>query len=74
LYHTHALLHAQNPVIAGKTGTTNDAGQCLISIVKTEERDLLVVLLNSNQRYKDMETILEILSPDADSVASTSGQ
>ena len=70
LYHTHALLHEVGPVLAGKTGTTNDAGQCLLSVVDHEERSYLVVLLNSNQRYKDMNTILAAMELDAESVAS----
>lgn len=70
LYHTHVLLHEQGPVMAGKTGTTNDAGQCLMSIVKENEKTFLVVLLNSSQRYKDMETILATLSPEQSPVAA----
>lgn len=69
LYHTHVLLHEVGPVLAGKTGTTNEAGQCLMSIVRNEEKDYLVVLLNSSQRYKDMETILAAMGASATPVA-----
>ncbi len=46
LYHTHALLHEVSPVLAGKTGTTNDAGQCLMSVVDGAAQQYIVVLFN----------------------------
>ncbi len=58
LNHTHALLHKGSPVIAGKTGTTDEARQCLVSIVEHEGREYIVVLLYSAKRYTDMLTIL----------------
>jgi D-alanyl-D-alanine carboxypeptidase (penicillin-binding protein 5/6) len=62
LTHTHALLHAATSgVIAGKTGTTEDAGQCLFSVVEAETRQFLVVLLHSGARYMDMRRILDVL-------------
>lgn len=61
LTHTHALMHADTAVLAGKTGTTNGANQCLMSLVKGGERRYLVVLLNSLQRYKDMQEIIDAL-------------
>jgi D-alanyl-D-alanine carboxypeptidase (penicillin-binding protein 5/6) len=63
LTHTHALLHADTGVVAGKTGTTDGAGQCLLSIVRVGARRLLVVLLHSADRYRDMRTMLDILNP-----------
>lgn len=69
LYHTHMLLHELGPVMAGKTGTTNDAGQCLMSIVESGDRKYLVVLMHSSQRYKDMTAILATLVPDTSPVA-----
>lgn len=61
LTHTHAFLHADTSVIAGKTGTTKAAGQCLMSIVKLGNREYLVILLRSLQRYADMRIILDAL-------------
>lgn len=64
LYHTHSLLHVrpsspESPVVVGgKTGTTSDAGECLVSVVKEADRKFVVVLLDSNQRYKDMDLIM----------------
>jgi D-alanyl-D-alanine carboxypeptidase len=48
-------------VIAGKTGTTDNAKECLISIVEQDGRETLVVLLHSDNRYGDMQTILDAL-------------
>lgn len=63
LTHTHALLHANTSVIAGKTGTTDDAGQCLLSVLSPEQgRSMLVILLNSSQRYADMRILLDALA------------
>ena len=63
LTHTHALLHADTGVVAGKTGTTDGAGQCLLSIVKVGDRRYLVVLLRSPDRYRDMRSVLDVLNP-----------
>lgn len=62
LTHTHALLHAETSVVAGKTGTTEGAGECLMSVVEKEGKTYLVVLLNSLERYADMRRILDILT------------
>ncbi|MBI1934717.1 D-alanyl-D-alanine carboxypeptidase [Candidatus Peregrinibacteria bacterium] len=61
--HTHALLHAENGVIAGKTGTTPEARQCLLSVVKgSDDREYIVVLLRSLNRYADMRAIVRVLA------------
>ena len=70
LYHTHALLHEVSPVLAGKTGTTTDAGQCLMSVVEGVDQQYIVVLFHSNQRYKDMRTVLSSLNTEPEPVAS----
>ena len=57
--HTHALLHAATPVIAGKTGTTDAAGQCLLSVMQYGGHRSIVVLLRSSDRYADMKVILD---------------
>jgi len=68
LSHTYTLLHAAKPlddfaaiVLAGKTGTTMGANQCLMSVVEEGHRRYIVVLLDSLQRYQDMNTILAAL-------------
>lgn len=58
LTHTHAFLHADTPVKAGKTGTTGEAGQCLLSVVEWGGREYIVILLHSSDRYADMRFIL----------------
>lgn len=66
LNHTHALLHTASSgsgeVLAGKTGTTDAAKQCLVSLVEHEGRSMIVVLLRSSERYADMEAILATLT------------
>lgn len=59
--HTHALIHGDKSVVAGKTGTTDGAKQCLVTIVEENGRKYLVVLFRSAQRYADMRTILNEL-------------
>lgn len=62
LTHTHALLHADTAVKAGKTGTTDAAGECLLSIVNAHDRRYAVVLLRSADRYADMRIVLDTLT------------
>lgn len=62
LVHTNELLHEDSFVIAGKTGTTDDAGQCLLSIVEEKGREYVVILLHSRDRYGDMKVILPRLA------------
>ncbi|TGE31251.1 serine hydrolase [Desulfosporosinus sp. Sb-LF] len=42
-----------------KTGTTQEAGQCLVSYVTRSDGDLLLVLLGSKQRYRDTINLLD---------------
>lgn len=63
LSHTHALLRSgSGGVLAGKTGTTTAAKECLVSLVEQDGRTLIVVLLRSSERYADMRTILATLT------------
>lgn len=62
LFHTNSLMHgSKSSVIAGKTGTTDGAGQCLLSIVEEKGRRYVVVLLRSANRYGDMDRIFPVL-------------
>lgn len=75
LYHTHSLMHrngghvANFTVESGKTGTTLNAQQCLVSTVSGANGRYTIVLLQSGQRYKDLETILQSLTALQPSVA-----
>lgn len=51
--------HEKPIVIAGKTGTTPRAMQCLVSVVARGSREYIVVILGSQQRYDDLSVILE---------------
>jgi len=42
-----------------KTGTTTEAGQCLVSYVTRPDGDLLLVLLGSKNRYEDAIKLLD---------------
>ncbi|MGE3278840.1 MAG: D-alanyl-D-alanine carboxypeptidase family protein [Candidatus Altimarinota bacterium] len=47
-------------IIAGKTGTTPLAGQCLISFIGNEaDRTTMTVILGSNNRYEEMKKLIE---------------
>lgn len=60
---TNALLHAESGVIAGKTGTTPAARQCLVSVVAgSDDREYIVVLLHSLNRYADMRALVRALT------------
>lgn len=72
LTHTHRMLDASLAadvgatgaiVSAGKTGTTDAAGQCLLSVVEAGGRRYIAVLLGSRDRYNDMQQILDVLHP-----------
>ncbi|MGL5414088.1 MAG: D-alanyl-D-alanine carboxypeptidase family protein [Clostridium sp.] len=55
----------ENGNIAGKTGTTNDAGNCLATVYNRNGRDILGIVLFSNDmhtpdhRYSDMNKIMD---------------
>ncbi|MFM8887486.1 MAG: hypothetical protein ACKOKC_13885 [Chthoniobacterales bacterium] len=44
-----------------KTGFTNAAGHCLVSSGRSEERDVIAVVLGSNKKhvYDDSQKLLE---------------
>ena len=58
-----SLSHKIPGIIGGKTGTTDAAGQCLVSVVEQDDREYVVVLLHSLQRYRDMQSILAAIAP-----------
>jgi len=71
LTHSHVLLHSRPEVLAGKTGTTDGAGECLVTLVTSHGKEYIVVLMNSLQRYTDLETILSALAASAPARVAT---
>lgn len=59
---TNELLIAGNSnyypnLIAGKTGYTSEAGECLVSAAYNDNLELVNVILNSNNRFKDTRSL-----------------
>lgn len=63
LYNTNRLLSSHPDQFFGlKTGTTDAAGQCLISLSYTNGRPYLFVVLKSSDRYEDTLKLFQSLS------------
>lgn len=68
--HTHHMIGSSNSqhwtVLAGKTGTTANAGESLLTIAKVRQgqqwHNVAIVLLNSPDRYGETENILNKIS------------
>jgi len=60
LYTTNELLSKAN-VIGVKTGTTGNAGECLVMAEDVRGSILLTVVMGSTQRYPDTQAILDYL-------------
>lgn len=50
---TNQLLFTEDSVLAGKTGTTELAGECLITVINQDNHPVVIVLLGSQDRYQD---------------------
>ncbi len=61
LTHTLKILHDPASVIAGKTGTTDEARQCADMVVQEGDKQYVVVVLGSRDRYRDLRMILKVL-------------
>ncbi len=55
---TNALLYSPFSVTGFKTGTTDEAGECLITLFEDEGKEYLIVLLGSTDRFGDAKAIL----------------
>lgn len=62
-YTHNKLLNNYKYAVGIKTGYTRKAGPCLIARAKNGNKDILVVMLNSEQRWKDIRTIFEDVLP-----------
>lgn len=59
IYNTNKALSEIEGSVGVKTGTTEGANENLIYRYKSGDRDLIIVLLNSSNRYLDVRNILE---------------
>jgi len=63
-YTHNKLLNNYKYAVGIKTGYTQKAGPCLIARAKNGNKDILVVMLNSEHRWNDIKTIFEDVLPD----------
>ncbi|WP_434512478.1 D-alanyl-D-alanine carboxypeptidase family protein [Desulfitobacterium sp. AusDCA] len=59
VYNTNEFLGIYPGVQGLKTGTTTEAGQCLVTYVSRSDGDLILVLLGSRNRYKETKGLLD---------------
>lgn len=59
VHNTNRLLKEYPGAIGVKTGTTNEAGQCLIAVAEKEGKRIIVVVLKSKNRFYDAELLLD---------------
>ncbi|HEX7017355.1 MAG TPA: D-alanyl-D-alanine carboxypeptidase [Patescibacteria group bacterium] len=59
VYTTNRLLTPTSPYRGVKTGTTELAGEVLVSRYQAEERDLLLIVMGSQDRYQDTQALTE---------------
>ena len=59
LYTTNALLTTRNDVVGVKTGTTQAAGEALVTQVERDGRKIVLVVLTSQDRYQDTNLIID---------------
>jgi D-alanyl-D-alanine carboxypeptidase (penicillin-binding protein 5/6) len=55
---TNRLLGTMDGIVGVKTGYTRGAGRCLITVVRKDGRELLLVLLNARQRWRTAQDLL----------------
>ena len=63
-YTHNKLLNNYKYAVGIKTGYTQKAGPCLIARAKNGDKDILVVMLNSEHRWNDIKVILEDVMPN----------
>ena len=71
-YTHNKLLNNYKYAVGIKTGYTQKAGPCLIARAKKDNKDILVVMLNSEHRWNDIKTIFEDILPDLTETKSSS--
>ena len=63
---TNDLLFTIPGTVGIKTGTTEKAGQCLTYLYQNRDREILVVLLGSQDRFKDTTALLNWANEELD--------
>lgn len=58
LVNTNQLLGGIYPIYGMKTGTTDQAGECLVLLVRSNGREYIIVILGSQDRYLDAKALL----------------
>ena len=66
VHNTNRLLREYPGAIGVKTGTTNEAGQCLIAVAEKAEKRVAVVVLKSKNRFYDATVLLDYALQDTD--------
>jgi serine-type D-Ala-D-Ala carboxypeptidase (penicillin-binding protein 5/6) len=56
---TNRLLGVMDGVVGVKTGYTRAAGRCLITVIRREDKQLLLILLNARQRWATAQSMIE---------------
>lgn len=69
---TNRLLRTMEGIVGVKTGYTKGAGRCLITVVRKDGRELLLVLLNSRQRWRTAQDLIEFGLRPKPTLVSTS--
>ncbi len=60
LTNTNKLLDSYLTIIGLKTGTTDDAGQCLIALAKNEDnREIITIVLGSKDRFQESKALID---------------
>jgi D-alanyl-D-alanine carboxypeptidase len=55
---TNELLYSDFPVFGLKTGTTDQAGECFVGLVRVNGRKFLVTVLGSSDRFGDTKALI----------------
>lgn len=56
---TNELLGSDSRIIGGKTGFTEEAGRCLISLAQDKDHKVITVLMNCPERFEETKKILD---------------
>ena len=60
LQNTNEFLGYYPGVVGLKTGTTQLAGQCLVTHIQIDDKDLLILVLGSDDRYSDVANLHQL--------------